>query len=84
MSRTAPHRMAFHSVSEAARRQGYSLIVTNGRTWLIKGLSWRCLRTEDVAAFLCPSVEKEDAPKHEPTHITGFQPSNNDSHEETL
>ena len=67
MSKTAPHRMAFYTVSELARRQGYGLIVTNGKTWLIRGLSWRSMRTEDVAAFLyaneprkAPSEAKND------------------------
>jgi hypothetical protein len=60
--------MAFHSVSEAARRQGYTLVVTNGRTWLIKGLSWRCLRTEDVAAYLYANEPRKAASeaKNEP------------------
>ena len=39
MSKSQPTRMAFFTVSELARRQGYVLIVTNGKTWLIKGLS---------------------------------------------
>ena len=52
MSKSQPTRLAFYTVSELARRQGYVLIVTNGKTWLIKGLSWRSMRTEDVAAYL--------------------------------
>lgn len=68
MSRTAPYRMAFHSVSELARRQGYGLIVTNGKTWLIRGLSWRSMRTEDVAAYLYANELKKAASeaKNEP------------------
>lgn len=52
MSKSQPTRLAFYTVSELARRQGYGLIVTNGKTWLIRGLSWRSMRTEDVAAYL--------------------------------
>ena len=52
MSKSQPTRLAFFTVSELARRQGYGLIVTNGKTWLIRGLSWRSMRTEDVAAYL--------------------------------
>lgn len=61
MSKSQPTRLAFFTVSELARRQGYSLIVTNGKTWLIRGLSWRSMRTEDVAAYLAANELRKAA-----------------------
>lgn len=61
MSKSQPTRLAFFTVSELARRQGYVLIVTNGKTWLIKGLSWRSMRTEDVAAYLYANEPRKAA-----------------------
>lgn len=61
MSKSQPTRLAFFTVSELARRQGYGLIVTNGKTWLIRGLSWRSMRTEDVAAYLAAKEPRKAA-----------------------
>lgn len=61
MSKSQPTRLAFYTVSELARRQGYGLIVTNGKTWLIRGLSWRSMRTEDVAAYLAANELRKAA-----------------------
>ena len=68
MSKSQPTRMAFFTVSELARRQGYVIIVTNGKTWLIRGLSWRSMRTEDVAAYLYANEPRKAASeaKNEP------------------
>lgn len=60
-SKSQPTRLAFFTVSELARRQGYALIVTNGKTWLIRGLSWRSMRTEDVAAYLAANELRKAA-----------------------
>lgn len=51
-SKPTPGRLAYNTVCELARRNGYRLVATNGRTWLIKGLHWRVMRTEEVAAYL--------------------------------
>ena len=52
MNNPTPTRQAFHTVCEACRRHGYHLAVMNGRAWLIKGLKWRYLRTNEVAEYI--------------------------------
>lgn len=51
-SKPTPGRLSYNTVCELARRNGYRLVVVNGNTWLIRGLSWRVMRTEEVAAYL--------------------------------
>lgn len=51
-SKPTPGRKSYNTVCELARRNGYRLVVVNGKTWLIRGLSWRVMRTEEVAAYL--------------------------------
>lgn len=60
-SKPTPGRLAYNTVCELARRNGYRLVVLNGKTWLIRGLSWRVMRTEDVAAYLS-TLEPRKAP----------------------
>ena len=82
MNKPTPTRLAFHTVCKACRRHGYRLAVVNGRAWLIKGLKWRSLRTEDVATYIS-TLEQRNAPSvAENVPNAPVEQSNTDSHVE--
>ena len=82
MNKPTPTRLAFHTVCEACRRHGYRLVVVNGKAWLIKGLKWHTLRTEEVAGYVT-TLEPRNAPSvAENVPNAPVEQSNTDSHVE--